>query len=195
VPCTVNTPTYNGGEIVSNVSHRTDTFCIDYIGEQQKLYVSGCGALDKYNILTLLRFVEFCLSNLFPAMTTMAGVQRDVDLEKAAAGIANYPKIPPLGIDIDVQPGMLLPEMSYEQRLFHYTYSTADEKLLFMGFRLLQRLNLVHLQNELAQLKSAVWKDMSADRKDLKKLRVTMHEYGKQSSFVFSLQNMDISCL
>jgi hypothetical protein len=109
----------------------------------------------------------------------MAASSNDLDLEKGSASNANPGENSSLGV-IDVQPGMLLPEMSYQQRLFHYTYSTADDKLLFMQSRLLQRLNLVHLQNELAQLKIAVWKDMSANHSDMQKLRVTMHEYSKQ---------------
>ena len=111
----------------------------------------------------------------------MAASTNDIDLERAFSTINVDPgETSSLGIHVNVQPGMLLPEMSYAQRLFHYTYSTADEKLPFMGFRLLQRLNLVHLQNELAKLKIAVWKDMRANESDMQKLRVTMHQYGKQ---------------
>lgn len=101
-------------------------------------------------------------------------LEQGIDPETANGSIKDD-----FGRDIDVQPGMSLPNMNYDQRLFHYTYSIADEKSSFMSFRLLQRLNLVHLQNELAQLKINVWKNMSASPEDLVTLRRTMSEYGR----------------
>jgi hypothetical protein len=115
----------------------------------------------------------------------MAPFANGVDLEKGLAAAGQTPRrASSLGVQFNtVKPGMILPGMDYAQRMFHYTYSSADE-ILFMEFRLLQRLNLVELQNELARIKAAVWSEMSASEGDLKKLRITMHEYGKNASIL-----------
>jgi|SRR5580700_11828258 hypothetical protein len=103
----------------------------------------------------------------------------EVDLEKGRAPQTPRRKAS-LGVDFSsVQPGMILPGMDYAQRLFHYTYSTAEDRPFFMEFRLLQRLNLIDLQNELARSKAAVWNGMRASKSDLQTLRITMHEYGE----------------
>ena len=113
----------------------------------------------------------------------MAPFADDVDLEKGLAAAGQTPRrAGSLGVQFNnVKPGMILPGMDYAQRMFHYTYSSADE-ILFMECRLLQWLNLVEIQNELARIKAAVWSEISASEGDLEKLRITMHEYAKNAS-------------
>ncbi|KAI4269808.1 MAG: hypothetical protein LQ337_007058 [Flavoplaca oasis] len=67
--------------------------------------------------------------------------------------------------------------MTYSQRLFHHTYASQRENAHFIEFRLLQRLNLVQLENELAQLKGKVWSHMDASDQDMKLLRATLRDY------------------
>ena len=76
-------------------------------------------------------------------------------------------------------PGMLKDGMTYSQRLFHHTYASQTEDAHFLEFRLLQRLNLVQLQNELARHKGAIWKNMEASEDDMRCLRVTLSDYGE----------------
>ena len=104
---------------------------------------------------------------------------RDIDIEN---GIATTVEGPAKSLDVlpeEVQPGMILPWMDYPQRLFHYTYASSDENLLFMEFKLLQRLNITEIQNDLAKCKASVWKGMSASRQDMINLRTTLGDYSK----------------
>jgi hypothetical protein len=112
----------------------------------------------------------------------MEAPSNDVDLEKGLAAARPSPeRTTSLGINFDqVQPGTILPGMNYEQRIFHYTCHSADERMLFMEFGILQRLNLIEFQNELAQIKGAIGIGMSASAGNIQKLRVTMREYGKK---------------
>ena len=75
-------------------------------------------------------------------------------------------------------------DMSYTQRLFRHTYASQSEDAHFLEFRLLQRLSLAQLQNELARQKGDIWGNMEASEEDLRNLRKTLHEYGKISMSV-----------
>ena len=77
------------------------------------------------------------------------------------------------------QLGSCDPSMTYSQRLFHHTYASQNEGAHFMEFRLLQRINLVQLQNELSQMKGRVWTKLDISETDLKELRVKLREYGE----------------
>ena len=74
--------------------------------------------------------------------------------------------------------GKLDDNMTYSQRLFHHTYASQNEDAHLMEFRLLQRLNLVQLQNELARIKGKVWRNLEASEEDMKDLRVKLRDYG-----------------
>ena len=76
---------------------------------------------------------------------------------------------------------LLSQNMSYTQRLFRHTYASQSEDAHFLEFRLLQRLSLAQLQNELARQKGDIWGNMEASEEDLRSLRKTLHEYGKIS--------------
>ena len=75
--------------------------------------------------------------------------------------------------------GLIKDGMRYSQRVFHHTYACQSEDVQFLEFRLLQRLNLVQLQNELARHKAAIWEGMEASEEELKAVRGTLHDYGK----------------
>ncbi len=75
--------------------------------------------------------------------------------------------------------GIFNDTMSYAQRLFHHTYASQNEDVHFIEFRLLQRLNLVQLQNELAQMKGDIWTNMEISEEKAEALRVTLRHYGK----------------
>ena len=77
------------------------------------------------------------------------------------------------------RPGVITEKMTYSQRLFHHTYASQNEDAHFIEFRLLQRLNLVQIQNELAQFKGDIWTKMGASQEEMKNLRVTLREYGE----------------
>lgn len=74
--------------------------------------------------------------------------------------------------------------MDYEERLFHYTYSTRHDEPHFLEYRLLQRMNIFHLQNKLALLKGSTWKDQKAVESDMDELRTTLHHYGEDFSLL-----------
>jgi len=76
-----------------------------------------------------------------------------------------------------IYPG-IYPMMQYSQRLVHYASESRDEEPHLMEFRLLQWLNIIGIQNDLARHEAAVQKsgDISSDK--MKELRTTLHEYG-----------------
>ena len=78
-------------------------------------------------------------------------------------------------------PGEFKDGMDYSQRLFHHTCLSQSEDAHFLEFRLLQRLNLAQLQNELGRHKGAIWAHRKAPEEDMKSMRVTLREYGELS--------------
>lgn len=64
----------------------------------------------------------------------------------------------------------------YSQRLFHYAYSEAIDEVErhFLVFAGLQRLNILHLQNELARMRGEMWRGKGADGDTMKKLDTTL---------------------
>ncbi len=88
----------------------------------------------------------------------------------------------PNGQKAKAAPGKFEDGMNYSQRLFHYAYASQIDTVHVLENRMLHRLNIFHLQNELARLKGAVWEDMSASDDDLIKLKTTLHDHGKQIS-------------
>jgi len=75
------------------------------------------------------------------------------------------------------EPGTINPE-TVEKRLFHLSYNLCDEEPSFMEFRLLQLLNIVDIQYDLARDEATVRKDMRASNAKMKELRTKLHEYG-----------------
>lgn len=81
--------------------------------------------------------------------------------------------------DTSSVPGIILDDMTYSERLFHYSCSVEGLEPHFLAFRGLQRINLVHLQNKLAKHKGNVWKEKAAPEDTLEDLEVILHKYGK----------------
>lgn len=77
------------------------------------------------------------------------------------------------------EPSILDAKKSHEEKLFEYAKNVSIAEPHFLEFRLLQRLNLAQIQNELAQCKGQILAGSSASEKELKKLRVILHEYGE----------------
>jgi hypothetical protein len=76
------------------------------------------------------------------------------------------------------EPGMITHDMEYDERLFHYSYDSCDKEPSFMEFRILQLLNIVGIQNDLAKHEAGVRKDMRVSTARMKELRTALHEYG-----------------
>ncbi|KAH0438899.1 hypothetical protein CcaCcLH18_03045 [Colletotrichum camelliae] len=74
-------------------------------------------------------------------------------------------------------PRRIRDDMDYAERIFHYAWQSGNDEPHILEYRMLNRINLFHLQNELAKLKAAVWTDCSAEEGDLAKLRTTLHDY------------------
>ena len=75
--------------------------------------------------------------------------------------------------------GIIAEKMTYSQRLIQHTYASQNEDACFLDFRLLQRMNLVQIEHESAQLKGDTGVKMGASDEEMKKLGVTLREYGK----------------
>jgi hypothetical protein len=74
--------------------------------------------------------------------------------------------------------GITKGDLPYDQRLFRYTWNAGGDEPHFMAFRSLQRLNVVHIQNELASKKRDVIKKEAASETDMKELKVLLRDYG-----------------
>jgi hypothetical protein len=99
------------------------------------------------------------------------------DVEKAKSQESKQDVEKPESGNGMIYPG-IYPMMQYSQRLVHYVSESRDEEPHLMEFRLLQWLNIIGIQNDLARHEAAVQKsgDISSDK--MKELRTTLHEYG-----------------
>ncbi|KAK8045525.1 hypothetical protein PG993_005549 [Apiospora rasikravindrae] len=68
-------------------------------------------------------------------------------------------------------------DMSYEQRLLQHTINTGRLEPHFMTFRGLQRLNIIRLQNDIAQIKRSAWDDKQITRAQSEELTKLLHDY------------------
>ena len=75
--------------------------------------------------------------------------------------------------------GVITDGMEYSERLFHYVHASQVHDVDFMEYRLLQRINIFRLQNELAKVKAACWTKLDADDGKLDQLKTTLHDYDK----------------
>jgi hypothetical protein len=57
---------------------------------------------------------------------------------------------------------------------------TEEEEFHFLRFEFLQRLNIVHMQTELARRKSRFQKERKATDDDMNDLKIKMRDYGDQ---------------
>jgi hypothetical protein len=81
-------------------------------------------------------------------------------------------------------PGVIDDGMTYDERLFHYSYATRRDELHLLEFRLLQRMNIFNLQNKLARLKGSCWGIQALADSEMNEMRDTLHQYGKNESLV-----------
>lgn len=66
----------------------------------------------------------------------------------------------------------------YWTALTTYTKKVAKSDVTILEFASLQHLNIIHLQNELALIKSKVVGSNATPKKDLENLRRLLHDYG-----------------
>lgn len=69
-------------------------------------------------------------------------------------------------------------EMPYSQRLMKYVKSSSENDIAFLEYRTLHRINITHLQNELATIKSSIDNNPFPTEVELKEIRETLHTYG-----------------
>lgn len=77
------------------------------------------------------------------------------------------------------QPGAITPDMTSGQRLYHHSHATANHPLHCLEFRVLQRMNILRLQNKLATLKGTCSEKKQLDPADEDTMGRTLHEYGQ----------------
>jgi hypothetical protein len=70
--------------------------------------------------------------------------------------------------------------LSYDHELFQCMLKTATKKMAFGEYGMLHRLNLIAIQNELAECRATIWEHGSASEDARKKLRVTLRDYGME---------------
>ncbi|KAK8131659.1 hypothetical protein PG984_008097 [Apiospora sp. TS-2023a] len=68
-------------------------------------------------------------------------------------------------------------DMSYGQRLFQHTANTGNLEPHFMTFRGLQRLNIIRLQNDIAQIKRSTSDEKQISREQSEELTKLLHDY------------------
>lgn len=81
--------------------------------------------------------------------------------------------------DIGATVGEITEEMTHEQRLFHHGIASMNEEPSFMQFWLLQKTNLIEIQNDLAKLRGRIFDERAVSSQTAKELRVLMHDYGR----------------
>jgi len=75
----------------------------------------------------------------------------------------------------------MMAEKSDEQNLIHYVNESLrdEEEFHFLRFEFLQRLNIIHLQIDLARMKSKIQQAKKATTNELIDLKTTMRDYTK----------------
>jgi hypothetical protein len=87
--------------------------------------------------------------------------------------------------------------MRYDQELFEFVEKTKKKKIAFGEFGMLHRLNLIDIQNDIANCRAAIWGGERASKAEMGKLRVTLREYGIESNIIDihrSKANMNNCC-
>lgn len=78
-------------------------------------------------------------------------------------------------------------ESEYCARLLNYTNEnrqTSYEDIHLLEFSTLQRMNLVHIQNQLAEIKADAIGHQKITQADLKSLRQLLHEYSASPCYI-----------
>jgi hypothetical protein len=68
--------------------------------------------------------------------------------------------------------------LSYDQELYQFMLKTASKKMAFGEYGMLHRLNLIAIQNEIAECRATIWEHGSASKAVRETLRVILRDYG-----------------
>ena len=91
--------------------------------------------------------------------------------------------------NIGTMVGQITDEMSHEQRLFHHAIASMNEEASFMQFWLLQKTNLIEIQNDIARLRGQIFEKREVSSQTAKDLRVLLHEYGQSIRSLLLLES------
>jgi len=74
----------------------------------------------------------------------------------------------------------------YGGRLFDHAWESQAHSadLPLLSFDTLQRTNIIHIQNELAKLKGAIFTKETIETSDLERMRTLLHHYSKLAYFL-----------
>jgi hypothetical protein len=75
-------------------------------------------------------------------------------------------------------------QLDYWQQLIRFAQSSQRDEPPLLDFGMLRRLNLIHIQNELAEIKADVANSKTSSKEQLGQLRSLTHEYGWLSLIV-----------
>lgn len=93
--------------------------------------------------------------------------------------------------DISATVGQITEGMTHEQRLFHHGIASMNDQPSFMQFWLLQKINLIEVQNDLAKLRGKIFNERAVSSQTAKDLKMLMHDYGQ----LFCLINVRVLTL
>jgi hypothetical protein len=74
--------------------------------------------------------------------------------------------------------------LSYDQELYKFMLKTASKKMAFGEYGMLHRLNLIAIQNEIAECRVTIMGDGSASKAVREMLRVTLRDYGMELNII-----------
>jgi hypothetical protein len=74
------------------------------------------------------------------------------------------------------------PKNAYWEQLVRYNSTLGKDELLYPEFFSLQRLNILHLHNTLAEIKASTWQKKTSSKEQMAELKIAMHDYGTELS-------------
>jgi len=82
--------------------------------------------------------------------------------------------------NIEKAPGEDIIDQSllYDQEVYDFALKTRSKTMVFEEYGMLHRLNLIDLQNDIAECRAIIWKRRGASKAVREKLRVTLRDYG-----------------
>jgi hypothetical protein len=100
-----------------------------------------------------------------------SGVYRVVEEVEKPDNLDSDPGVP---CPIDLK----APEDSYWEQLVRYNSKLGKDELQYPEFASLQRLNIIHLHNALAEIKADIWQRNATSKEQMADLKAIMHDYG-----------------
>jgi hypothetical protein len=91
-----------------------------------------------------------------------------------------------MGKDIEKGPCVYTTDESpgYDQELYEFMFDTARKNMAFGEYGMLHRLNLIDIQNDLAECRSTIWKHKGASKTVREMLRLTLRDYGIEPNII-----------